>query len=458
MTTTTVDTPPHTAVCQRCGCVSTLPKLFPKIWGKLLCPACAAKRALRTNQVIYGVALFLILFNIFGLWLLTGRPGQTGLDLLLMLFFSLLLLVLHELSHAAMAWLLGGRIFGIHLGVGKLLLQRWLGNFYLGVSLLPASGLCFAGFPPISWPRLRYGLMVAAGPLFHLLLLLLLLPRTRAFLGLPGPGWLIMIFILNAFMLALNLWPFLKVHTAVGVAGSDGSQLWRLLRGKVPAEQIHQGYYQLVATFALQQKRDDQALAEVAQGLARYPDNQILRNLHGYLLLRSDQLPASLAIWQELIDAPPAATIPPEQQPLIQALHYNNYAWVRLMLHSEPAHLAAAADYAERAFAMVPWLAPIRGTLAAVKVAQGDYAAGVTMALAAAADYQQDPSPTAREGRGSNLATAALGYHGQGNAQEARRLLAEAQALAPKEIAVRQAAAAIQNGPDLVLSEHHATS
>jgi hypothetical protein len=427
------------------------------VWIGLLCPACAAKRALRYNQVIYGIALGLILFHILGLWLLTGRPGQTGLDLLLILIFSLLLLILHELSHAAMTWLLGGRIFGIHLGVGKLLLQRWLGNFYLGVSLLPASGLCFAGFPQTSWPRLRYGLMVAAGPLFHLLLLLLLLPSTRAVLGIPGPGWLLTLFILNAFLLALNLWPFLKVHTAVGVAGSDGNQLWRLLRGQLTAEQIHQGYYQLLATFALQQKRDDHALAEVAQGLARYPDNQILRNLHGYLLLRSDQLAASLTIWQALIDAPPAATIPPEQQPLIQALHYNNYAWVRLMSHSEPAHLATAADYAERAFAMVPWLAPIRGTLAAVKVAQGDYAAGVPLALAAAADYQQDPSPTAREGRGSNLATAALGYHRQGNAQEARRLLAEAQTLAPQEIAVRQTAAAIQNGPELVLSEHLAT-
>lgn len=432
------------AVCRHCGCRSILPQLFQKTWGGLLCPVCAAKRALRRNQVIYSIFLGLILLNTVGLWLLTGRSGRFGIELLLILWLSLLLLILHELSHAGMAWLLGGRIFGIHLGVGKLLLQRWLGNFYLGVSLLPASGLCFASFPQTSWPRLRYGLMVAAGPLFHLLLLLLLLPRTRAFLGIPTLGWLLTLFMLNAFMLALNLWPFLKVSTAAGIAGSDGSQLWRLLRGKLTAEQIYQGYYQLLATFALQQKRDDHALAEVEQGLARYPDNQILRNLHGYLLLRSDRLEASLAIWQALLDAPPAATLTPETAPLLQAIHYNNYAWVRLMRQREPADLTSATEYAERAFAMAPWLAPIRGTLAAVKIAGGDYATGIKLALAVAEEYKREHSPVALESRGSTLATAALGYYRLGQTDESYSLLAQAKALAPQDLAVRQAVAEIE--------------
>lgn len=411
----------------------------------MLCPVCAAKRALRKEQLTFGGLLFLIVVNIGGSWLLRGEPGQFGLGMIFVLGVMVLLILLHELSHAIAGWLLGGRVFGIHLGVGRLLFQRWLGNFYVGVSLLPASGICFVGFPPGKGNRLRFGLMVLAGPLFHLLLLLLLLPSPRARLGLPFNQWVIMSMITNALLIFINLWPWLKVQTAIGGAQGDGNQLWQLVRGQITTDQLQQSYYYLAASFALQQRQETQALAEITEGLARYPANPILRQLHGYLLMRQHRIAESLALWQTQLAEPPAADVLPVLHGYLQALHYNNCAWALLLLRRNADDLATAGDYADRAFAMTPWITPVRGTLAAAQVARGDYAAGIALALAVAEEHRKLHHPLAQENRAANLATAAVGYHHQGNAAEARRLLAEAQSLAPQDLAVRQAAAAIEN-------------
>lgn len=435
---------PAPITCRRCRCTSTLPQFFQKGAAGPLCPTCAAKLNLRQNQIIYGISFGLIFINLVGVWVLTGRPGQLGLDLLAVFAIMLLLLIGHELSHAGVARLLGGRVFGIHLGIGTLLIQRWFGNFYVGVSLLPAGGFCFLGFPPQRWIRLRYGLTVFAGPLFHLLLLFLLLPAMRITAEMLPAKWVLQTFSVNAILLVINLLPFLKVHTTMGSVQSDGNQLWRLLRGKLTVAQIEQGYYNVATSFALRQQRNEQAWVELKQGLMRYPDSQVMRNLHGYLLLHSEELEASLAIWQELIDAPTDATTGPELQPLLQAIHYNNYAWVLLLRRSTPEELTVAGAYAERAFAMAPWITPLRGTLAAALVARGETEAGIEKALAAAEEYQRDPNPIAQENRGITLATAALGYAHLGKPAEALRLLAQAQHLAPKALAVRQVIAEIE--------------
>jgi len=289
---------------------------------------------------------------------------------------------------------------------------------------------------------------VAAGPLFHLLLYLLMRYVGQANPALFTLRWFDQLYFFNLFMGLVNLWPFLRAHTNMGALQSDGSQLLNLARGKLTATQIHLNYFLLRASFALYQKRNAQALAEVTEGLQRYPESELLRNMHAYLLMHNDRLAESLPIWQALAEAPPDApideSIPPSQRALLRAIHYNNYAWVRLMLQGSPEDLTTAGDYAERAFAMAPWLTYTRGTLAAVQVARGEYEAGIAEALAVAAEHKQEHTPASAENQGSNLATAALGYHHLGQQDKARTTLARAQALAPHDAAVRQAAAAIQ--------------
>lgn len=413
--TTTVQPTVTPVVCQRCGCQSTLTPLFQKVWNGLLCPACAAQRELHKAQILYGAVLLLLGVMILGGWLLTGLLWPLGVMLLQTFYLSFILILLHELSHIAAGWLLGGCVFGLHLGMGRLLLQRWLGNFYVGVSLLPASGICFVGFPPGKGTRVRFGLTVLAGPLFHLLLALLLMSDLHDSLGLPEDGWILPFFFLNWLMLSLNLWPWLKVQTAMGVAQGDGAQLWQLLCGRITTEQLQQNYYHLAASFALQQRQEAKALAEITDGLARYPANPLLRQLHGYLLLRQQRVVESLALWQAQLAEAPTADVPP------------------VML-----------EYVDRAFAMTPWLTPVRGTLAASQVARGDYASGIALALAVAEEHGKLHHPLAQEDRAANLATAAIGYHQQGNAAEARRLLAEAQTLAPQDLVVQQAVAMME--------------
>ena len=211
--TTFVETQPTptTAVCRRCKRKSTLPELFQKtIFGRV-CPGCVAKRAMRLNQWMYGLSALAILIDIVGGWLLIGRPGRIGIEILSILTISILLLICHELSHALVGRLLGGRVFGIQLGLGPLLRQQWVGNFSIGISLLPAAGMCFVGFPDKRQIRLRHAIMVAAGPLFHLLLYLLMRYVGQANPALFTLRWFDQLYFFNLFMVSSISGPF-SVH------------------------------------------------------------------------------------------------------------------------------------------------------------------------------------------------------------------------------------------------------
>lgn len=426
-----------TAVCARCQCVSTLPELFQRgLMGKL-CPACTAKVAVRNAWLIYGSLWALIAVGTILPWLRGEPPWPFSISVGIILAVSLGSLLLHELSHAVVTLLTGGRVFGIHIGIGPLLFQRWPQKFYVGASLLPASGICFAGFPELPWLRARFALMVAAGPLFHLAVLLLLAGRYWPHFGEAGYRLSTVILVVNAFMLITNIFPLTKVNSAAGQVGSDGHMLWRLLRGKFGHDQIIQAYYSAVVAFAYQRGENSEALAAAQEGLQLYPENEILRNLHGYLLFKNQYFDEASAIWRDLALHEPTT----ESQPALQALHYNNYAWVMLVRSKEENALDIAEEYIERAFRMAPWVPHICGTHAAVLIERGNYAQGIEEALKTAKTFKQlDKSPSGPENQASNLAYAALGYQRSGKPTEARELLTQAMALAPTDLSVQKAA------------------
>src|SRR5205823_12975702 len=83
------------------------------------CPRCHARR--RRREALLSVPIALA-FPLAGLVLVHARPetasGWVLLNLSLLVLFGLLLRVLHELAHALAGWLVGLRVFRIHLGFG----------------------------------------------------------------------------------------------------------------------------------------------------------------------------------------------------------------------------------------------------------------------------------------------------------------------------------------------------
>lgn len=422
------------ATCAQCGCKSNLPNLFQRTLIGQLCPACAAKRAFRTNRNIYLIfnlaAILVILYGaLFG-----DSVIELGLLVIFSSLISLISLVMHETFHAIAAWLVGGHVFGIHIGLGPPLIQRWASNFYLGVSPWPLSGVCFSAFPSKKWIRLRFAIYVLAGPLFHALVVALLWSNRSKEWGSIAQLWYNLFFNINVIMLVINLLPTTTVTTAMGSTTSDGNKLLELLLNKLKPDSIHVQYFATSASFALQRKQNEQGLAKLEYGLVLYPKDELLNHLHGYLLFQNNRFEECLPIWRTLVEA---EQITPN--PLMQAIHFNNYAWIILMQKSEADHVDIAYRYASQAFAMAPWLSFIRGTMATVLLEKGDLDAAINYAIEAAELQRQEHSPVSKENVASNLAVAALGYFRQGNFPMSTVYLEEAKVLALEDIMVQKA-------------------
>ncbi len=428
----------QTATCDRCGCTSTLPQLFRKSWGKQYCPACTIKRTILSNQILFLVLGILLVLDLLHDGAIYGGLSWQAWSLPIGILIVALTLTLHELSHALMAKLLGGRVFGIQLGMGRQLFRRWFDNFYLSVSLFPVSGVCFAGFPTNEKLRLRYAIYISGGLLFHAAVLLIAIPLLmRTGNRYPFLDWII---VLNGLTLFFNLLPR-TVITAAGQSGSDGMLLWRLLTGKLTANELKRSYYRLAAFFAYQQERIDQVAVYIREGLLLDPSDDILENLRVFLLLKQEnKLEEAYTVWKNMVESEELETM----HVLQQALYYNNYAWATLMHQPTPDSLQIAREYAEKAYQMAPWISVLKGTLAAVLVEQGEYQQGVEWALAVAKESEAEQSPSRDDNVASNLATAALGYYRLGDQETAVHHLQQAIALAPDELTVKKASAEIQ--------------
>ena len=428
----------ETVTCSSCGCTSTLPQLFRKSWGKQYCPACVMKNEVRNTKFLFLVLGFVFLFASL---INAANYGWLSWEAWIFEIYLLVIavsLALHEFSHALAAKLLGGRVFGIQLGIGPQLLRRWFKGFYLGINLFQVSGVCFAGFPTNKRLRLRYAIYISGGLIFHIVsvfIAILLVRRTEV--GLP---LLIAIIVVNGFLLFLNILP-ITVTTAVGQTGSDGMLIWRLLRGKLTHAELQKNYYRLAATFAHQQQNTEEVNRYVREGLSQNPSDEVLENLRVYMLLNEeDKLEEAYAAWKEIVESADFES----KNVLLKAIFYNNYAWATLMHRPEPDSLEVARHYSDKAFEMVPWVIVVKGTLAAIMVEQGEHREGAEFALAAAKEMENEQTPERDKVVAANLATAALGYYRMGGQETAVQYLAQALALDPDERFVQKAAAEIE--------------
>jgi hypothetical protein len=176
------------------------------------------------------------------LWASDRAARRHGIELEWLVGFAIamvlsepILMVLHELSHAVVGRAVGLRVFGISLGTGPRVYSRGVGKWTVEFRVLPAGGSCRAGLTGGRAARWRVAAMIAAGPVFHLIVLLALLyaaPRVFevAIPSLTG-GAFIGLFLINLLLLSGNLLPR-NIKRDGQVLMTDGKNLLRLWRSK----------------------------------------------------------------------------------------------------------------------------------------------------------------------------------------------------------------------------------
>lgn len=168
------------------------------------------------------------------------EPIALGLaTLALLLAGGLLSIVVHELAHAAAAKLLGGTPYCILIGQGKPWAQfRFLGMRWI-VRGPPQGGFTGFALHGTRWFRLRAWLVIAAGPLTHVLWIALALCVWQLAEGATS-GWpriwlrsgSIGFAVLQAILLAYNVWPR-EWPSQYGTNPSDGMHLLKIPRMSV---------------------------------------------------------------------------------------------------------------------------------------------------------------------------------------------------------------------------------
>src|SRR5512133_589122 len=144
-----------------------------------------------------------------------------------------------------------------------------------------------------------------------------------------------------------SLWPTQGASDGVPQS-SDGLELIRLLWDKRRPELLHLAYYALEGVYAMRRHEFAAAIDWCRQGLAEYPDSELLQNNLAVALIELECYPEALPILQGLAysDHPHArAQFGPSlaQQGFHHALLLNNVAAVTVLVSTDPPALRKAA-------------------------------------------------------------------------------------------------------------------
>ena len=282
-------------------------------------------------------------------------------NLLLFLLFLPLLVPLHELAHAAGAWLMRGTVFALYFGYGWGMRERRIGQVTVAAQPLPLIGLCVAGFQDHKRTAGRTAVYIAAPLLMHAVIVLALLPGCEFNRLGTAVAWREVFVLVNAVVLIQNLIPR-QAAMAPTPLNSDGMGLWRLSRRLVKTEDLHTAYFLFSMLYAYRAGDYERTVQATRTGLAIYPDQPFLRNGLASGLIALKDYEKALPILHELLAAGEGISSD------VRALALNNLAFVALEQEVSSPELDQALDYAREAYHLVPWMAELRGTLGAVLV------------------------------------------------------------------------------------------
>jgi len=415
--------------CDSCGLESDLDQAFSPTWKSFLsfqkplhfCPPCLGKRQAAVSD---WALLFVAVMSVLAIFMALTIAKPSDRTMLLacgcLIVFLPLATVLHELAHAVAGKVLGMRLFSVSYGSsGRVLYRLRLLNCVVEIRRSLEGGLTRAAPRSTRWLRLRWGLVVAAGPLANTILgVAALLVPLRS----PAVETMVQSFALaNLLMVGIALWPW-KHATATGVIPSDGLALLTIpfASGRL-FQQKHAAYFVLEGIECLRKKDYGGAEAWAQKGLREYPGDVRNRSILGVALLSLGRFDEARSLFLELAESDE----PPANEPQNKAIFLNAIAWADLL--TGDANLLEEADrYSQQAMRATPWVAAIKGTRGSVLVTLGRLDEG--MRLLEQAIHEHDEN----DNKALNACFLAIGFKKAGDVVASQRYLEEARSLDPE--------------------------
>jgi tetratricopeptide (TPR) repeat protein len=409
--------------CNRCGLQSDVEQAFSTEKSLLLrtkhyCPDCTVRRHaffLMTEILVFGGC---------GLLLYALSPASSiavlYLNGALVVLLLPILILIHELAHAAVGKLVRLRVFGIAVGIGRTVWQGRFRDIEWAVNMVPVAGITAIGARPMPHIRGRIFLVYLAGPTSHILLALAchfaiqLLPISEL-----AEGLLRVLIFANLFLAVVNLLP----RKAAGITGAQGSDGWHLLRTpSLPEAELTKQYVSSYAADAIRAYTDhdfDKAQVWLDKALALDSGSAIARNVQGILLMARREYAVSRETFLQLIATPEG------NEPGLHYILLNNVAYLNALLR-DPALLPEADQLSAETVKHLPWLPAVLGTRGAVLVELGRLDEGIAL-LKKAMSLHVD-----KQGKALNACHVALGEIRRGNPVDAQKYLVTARALDPR--------------------------
>ncbi len=419
---------PATVTCAQCGCTSPLSMYFRKQWGKHYCPRCMGERGSRGLVMeilfLFALGLFISLLRSQG----TGGFDFSGLIEMVMVVMVIFVIVIgHELIHGLAAWLLGGRVFELALGVGEVRRSVWWRGVRFSLRRQLFMGIAVCVFPRRSGLHLRRALYLMAPLAVQIALVLFLWNRPGLWADVAGYDVRNMLIIANGWLIVVNLFPW-KFNE---ILATDGYRLLELVRGRKTVDELHEQFFLVDGVYA--QEREDYAAmaAAAAAGLALYPNAGQLKNLQAAALFSEERFDEALVLFDQFLAEGGDDTPLP-----VRALWLSNQAGATFFEHLlggdiTPARLDVAHAAVAEAYSLIPWVTPVEVVVALSALARGHIQDALD-GFQRAVPYQHKVND-----RAELLLLVALAHHHLGQGDAARSALTQAQALSTRDSRLR---------------------
>lgn len=425
--------------CAECHLTSTLESQFRIGFTKAgkrarLCPVCWRRDQASNSRIraywLLGVGVVGLLLPDCPLrWFLLGVTGG--------FFLSYALTPLHEAAHALTAWALGFHVCHYKIGWWSepYFWRRW-GRCTFELCSVVEGGMVLAVTPNQRWMRLRQIMVIAAGPGFHLILVVMaVVVRMQAPLG-SWMEWLAtVVFLTNGFEFVHNAYPR-EVPSPDGPLGTDGMLLLKWCFS--PAEGLQQqrlAYFYHEGLHLLRSNKVDEAVRLMKTARAEFPDELVIHSLDAVCRIESRE-------WDEARSRHQKMRQRADLEPEWEAMFVNNIAHINLMTH-QPELLPEALAYSQQAYAAIPWVPTVKGTRGATLVAAGQLEEGLCLLHQA---FQQHREP---QYKAINAAYIAWGLHQQGDAAAARHHLEIAKKLNPHDASMERIETILQQSTQM---------